>query len=62
MSPAPQPERRRDIRQEKNLSLKLKWDDSQGITQFETIQTESINAYGACFFLSPRSPTGPRSN
>lgn len=58
MSPAPQPERRRDIRQEKNLSLKLKWDDSQGIAHFETIQTESINAYGCMFFLKSKIADG----
>ncbi len=58
MSNSPTPERRRDPRQDKNVSLKLKWDDSEGNKHEETIQTESINTYGCMFFLKSRIVNG----
>ena len=58
MNTLPSPERRRDPRRNMNVSLKLKWGNSEGNKHEETIRTDSINAYGCMFFLKSRIADG----
>ncbi len=56
MSIFPQPERRRDTRIDVHIPLTLIWVGDNGKEHRDTIQTETINAYGCLFYANLNIP------